>query len=202
MWAFLQQTHSWTRVPHGGGGVVPPSRAEAALAVVPGVAGGGAMLFGGYSDLQARCFSHNGIQQLVNAYRYFNDAYVHTEAEGWRALLCEGSPPPPAGAQRCAAFDAARGRVLLLGGYHGQEKFSFAHVHVLRVDGFGHVVPVATTQLQCLACGLHHADEELVARGGKLRRCSRCRRASYCSAAYQHAHWQAHKAECKQACEE
>jgi hypothetical protein len=198
MWLF--NAGAWARAPRGGGGgVVPPARGESSLVPIP--TAGAALLFGGYTELQVQCWPSGGGQLSMNTFRYLNDAYVYREPDaagdggGWRALLCEGAPPP-AGAQRCAAFDAAQGRVLLFGGYAGEAKFSFARVHVLQLEGVGAAAPPP----QCLACGA--SADELTARGGKLRRCAGCRQVFFCSDACQTAHWSAHKAACKQAREQ
>jgi hypothetical protein len=83
----------WALLPHLGGGVPPPPRAEAAFAPLPGAAG--ALLFGGYGELLP---SFDAATQRGVGYRYMADAHVYDAARrGWRPVRWDA----PAGGAAC-----------------------------------------------------------------------------------------------------
>jgi hypothetical protein len=156
---------TWRQLPRDGGGCPPPPRGEAALttlplprdgssaaapsdgsraaaaapAAVPGAVA--AILFGGYSELLP-AYSRDGTSMA--AYRYLSDAHAWQPALGWRPIhfgcstsaSASAQPAPYPAAQAGLCYDAASGRVLLAGGYAGEEAHPYSSgIYELCVEG-------------------------------------------------------------------
>jgi hypothetical protein len=159
------------------------------------------VLLGGFTDrmgLIPDMSTHApGTPIVLTGSRLLNDAYLFDAKHGWRALRCAGEPPPP-GAGRSLVYHAASNSLLAFGGWGdgarpGQNvHFSPADVFVLRIDV--QLSPTDELEPCCAHCSC--TATAAAAAGGKLRQCSRCRSALYCSADCQRAAWQQHRTSC------